>query len=200
MAWGAGKALLIAGVIGATVLGVSYLASSADIVDLKLVSVEAFRLKDVAALKGAATPETPVFEVRFSTASDFVSLANQLDGYSINGRVLVGDAGCNPDLDSFTYTNVAEMLIDFTRVYDESGDIEGRSLWSRSAQDKPHVYHFYFGVYPARFDEFVHLGLDEAPLCFELAGVGRTGRPLYSNIVPLPKDVLARAAERLGRS
>jgi hypothetical protein len=199
MAWRAARAGLIAGIVGATAVAVSYVTSPLDIVDLELVSVKAFRLKDVAALKGAMTPETPVFEVRFSTASDFVSLANQPDGYSINGRVLVGDAGCNPDLDTFTYTNVAEMLIDFARVYDESGDIMGRSLWSRSGEAGRHIFYFYFGVYPGRFDEFVHLGLDEAPLCFELAGVSRTGRALYSNIVPLPKDVLAQAASPLAK-
>ena len=197
MAWRAVRNVVIAGIVGTAVIAVSYVTSPFDIVDLELVSVKAIRLKDVAVLKGAMTPETPVFQVHFSTASDFVSLANQIDGYSISGRVLVGDAGCNPDLKTMTYTDVAFMLLDFTRVYDESGDIEGRSLWSRSSDGSPYVFHFYFGVYPGRFDEFISSGLDEARLCFELAGVSRTGRALYSNIVPLPKDVLAQAAARL---
>jgi hypothetical protein len=191
------RKILIVGLAAAAALIVAYATSPSDVVDFKLVSIEASRLRDVAHLKGQMTPETPVFEVRFSTATDFVSLASQLDAYTFSGRVLVGDAGCNPDLDSFTYTNVAETLIDFDRVYDGQGDIHGRSLWSSSADGAPHLYRFYFGVFPGRFDEFVNLGLDEAALCFEVTGTSRTGRGLYSNIVPLPKETVAKAASTL---
>lgn len=191
------RKILIAAVVATVGIAVAYLTDKSDIGDLRLVSVQAFRAKDVGHFKGLVTPETPVFEVRFSTASDFVSLANQLDAYSFNGRVLVGDAGCNPDLDQFTQTNVAEMLIDLARLYDETGDIHGRSLWSSDSEDQPNIYHFYFGVFAGRFDEFVYLGLDEAALCFEVTGLSRTGRALYSNIVPLPKEVLAQAASPL---
>jgi hypothetical protein len=191
------RKLLIAGIAASAALVVIYMTGISDIVDLKLDSVEGFRLKDVAHLKGQMTPETPVFEVRFSTASDFVSLANQLDAYSFTGRVLVGDAGCNPDLDSFTYTNVAETLVDFDRLYDDQDDIHGRPLFSSGSEGAPHRYRFYFGVFPGRFDEFVTAGLDEAALCFEITGTSRIGRALYSNIVPLPKDTLAKAASPL---
>jgi hypothetical protein len=196
MRFGALRLTLVAGIVTAATLVVGYVTNFVDILDLRLVSVEGFRLKDVAELTGEAAPETPVFSVRFSTASDFVRLANQLDAYSFSGRVLVGDGGCNPDLDQFTYTNVAEMLIDFTRVYDEEGAIDSRGLWSR-AQGGPSPYYFYFGVDPARFDEYVYLGLDEAPLCFEIAATSRLGRRLFSNIVSLPKDTLAKAAAPL---
>ena len=191
------RQFLIVGVVATVGLAVAYLTDSSDIGDLKLVSVEGFHAQDVGHLKGLVTPETPVFQVRFSTASDLVSYANQLDAYSFSGRVLVGDAGCNPDLDQFTYTNVAEMLIDLARLYDETGDIQGRSLWSSDAQGEPNVYHFFFAVLAGRFDEFIYLGLDEAALCFEVTGTSRTGRTLYSNIVPLPRDILAKAAEPL---
>lgn len=191
------KAMIVAGIVGAAAIVVSYVTTPLDVLDVKLASVEGFRLKDVAALSGQAEPETPVFEVRITTGTDFVALENQLDAYNLSGRVLVGDGGCNPDLESFAYTNVAEMLIDFTQLYDEQGDISGHGLWSRASRASPHPYRFYFGVDPARFDEFVYLGLDEAPLCFELAGQSRTGRWLYSNIVLLPKDVLAKAAAPL---
>jgi hypothetical protein len=191
------KLLLVAGIVAAVTITVSYVTSFVDILDLELVSVEGFRLKDVAELTGEASPETPVFRVRFTTSSDFVRFANQLDAYSFSGRVLVGDGGCNPDLDSFSYTNVAEMLIDFTRLYDDKGAIDNRGLWSSGAQASRTAYHFYFGVDPARFDEYVYLGLDEAPLCFEIAATSRMGRRLFSNIVPLPKDTLAKAAAPL---
>ena len=191
---------LAAGIVAAAAVTVSYVTSFVDILDLELDSVEGFRLKDVTELAGEAAPETPVFRVRFSTASDLVQFANQLDAYSFGGRVLVGDGGCNPDLDQFTYTNVAEMLIDFTRVYDEKGAIDGRGLWSIGADGADgarSAYYFYFGVDPARFDEYMYLGLDEAPLCFEIAATSRMGRRLFSNIVLLPKDVLAKAAAPL---
>jgi hypothetical protein len=191
------KAMIVAAAVGAAAIGVSYVTTPLDVLDVKLASVEGFRLKDVAALNGQAAAETPVFEVRFSTTTDFVVLANQLDTYNLTGRVLVGDGGCNPDLEAFGYTNVAEMLIDYTRLYDEAGAVDGRGLWSRDSTPAPHTYRFYFGVDPARFDEYVYLGLDEAPLCFEIAGPSRTGRWLYSNIVLLPRDVLAKAAAPL---
>jgi hypothetical protein len=191
------RLILVVGIVTAATLTVSYVTSFVDILDLQLVSVEGGRLKDVAELTGEAAPETPVFRVRFSTASDFVQRANQLDAYSFSGRVLVGDGGCNPDLDQFTYTNVAEMLIDFARVYDEDGAIDRRGLWSSRALSGRSAYYFYFGVDPARFDEYVYLGLDEAPLCFEIAATSRMGRRLFSNIVALPKDTLAKAAAPL---
>jgi hypothetical protein len=188
---------LVAGLAGAAAFIVGYATTITDVVDLKLVSVEAFRADEVAQLEGQAAPETPVFQVRFSTATDFTALANQLDAFRFTGRVLVGNGGCNPDLDTFTYTAVAEMLVDFDRLYDEAGDIHGRSLWSSSARDGPKTYHFYFGVLPDRLREFVSAGLMEAPLCFEITGASRIGRPLYSNIVMLPPDMLGTAAFRM---
>jgi len=198
MVLGVGRILLVAGLIGTATATVSYMATPADVPDLKLVSVDAARLKDIAQLKGEALPETPVFRVRFSTRSDLVALANRLDAYTVRTQVWVGDAGCNPALKTITYTRVAFMLIDFTRVYDEAGDVEGRGFWASRPDDGSNDYVFYFGVVPSEMSEFVSSGLKEAPICFSLTGTSRTGRPLTSNLVPLPAATLAEAAARLG--
>ena len=68
MSWRVARIILIPGIIGAATAAVSYLASPADVGDLKLVSVDTARLKDIPQLRGEALPETPVFRVRFSTA------------------------------------------------------------------------------------------------------------------------------------
>ena len=201
MALGVGRILLVAGLIGAATATVSYVASPADVPDLKLISVDAARLKDIAPLKDEALPETPVFRVRFSTRSDLVALANGLDAYTVRTQVWVGDAGCNPALKTITYTRVAFMLLDFTRVYDDAGrNVEGHGLLLASSRSDGllHNYVFYFGVIPSEMSEFVSSGLKEAPICFSLTGTGRTGRPLTSNLVPLPAETLAEAAARLG--
>ena len=198
MALGVGRILLVAGLVGAATASVSYIATPADVRDLKLISVDAAHLKDVAQLKGEALPETPVFRVRFSTRSDLVALANRLDAYTVRTQVLVGDAGCNPALKTITYTRVAFMLLDFTRVYDETGNVENRSLWASRSDDGSNEYVFYFGVVPQEMSEFVSSGLKEAPICFSLTGTSRTGRPLSSNIVLLPVETLAEAAGKLG--
>src|SRR5687767_3819128 len=135
MGLGVGKILLVAGMVGAATLTVSYLASPADIADVRLVAVDAARLKDISELKGEALPETPVFRVRFSTTRDLVALANRLDAYTVRTQVLVGDAGCNPALKTISYARVAFMLLDFTNVYDETGDVEGRGLWANNSDD-----------------------------------------------------------------
>ena len=111
---------------------------------------------------------------------------------------MVGDAGCNPALKTITYTRVAFMLLDFARVYDEAGNVEGRGLLATRADDQSHEYVFYFGVVPSEMAEFVSAGVKEAPICFGLTGTSRTGRPLYSNMVLLPAETLAEAAARLG--
>lgn len=196
-----GKALFIVAILGAPVIAVSYVSGSGELNDVKLVSIEAVRFKDVAELQpaGEAAPETPVFKVRFSSASDLVRLANGLDAYSVRNRVLVGDAGCNPGLKVLTYASVADMLIDFTPVFDGGGNIENRGLWSSStaAGSNGHVYHFYFGVDPMRMTEFLATGLQEAPICFALTGDSRTGRQLSSNIEVLPPRLVGQAATRL---
>jgi hypothetical protein len=198
MGLGVGRILLVAGMVGAATFTVSYLASPADIADVKLVALDAARLKDITQLKGEALPETPVFRVRFSTTRDLVALANRLDAYTVRTQVLVGDAGCNPALKTISYARVAFMLLDFTRVYDEAGDIEGRALWANNVDDGPKEYVFYFGVVPSEMPEFVSSGLKEAPICFRLTGTSRMGRRLWSNLVLLPVDTLAEAAARLG--
>jgi hypothetical protein len=200
MALGVGRILLVAGLIGAATATVSYLASPADIPDLRLVSVDAARLKDIASLKGESLPETPVFRVRFSTRNDLVALANGLDAYTVRTQVWVGDSGCNPALKTITYTRVAFMLLDFTRVYDDAeGPVDGRGLLLLSgSHGLLNHYVFYFGVVPSEMPEFVSSGLKEAPICFSLTGTSRTGRPLTSNLVPLPAETLADAAARLG--
>lgn len=194
MARRAVRAVLIAGIVGAAAVAVSYVAGNADVTDLKLISLDAARLKDVAPLTGEAQPETPVFRVRFSTSADLVALANGVDAYTVRSQMLVGD-GCNPALKTMSYTRVAFMLLDFTRVYDAHGDIEHRGL---GASDEADEYIFYFGVAPSEMAEFVSSGLKEAPLCFGLTGTSRTGRRLSSNLVLLPMDTLAEAASRLG--
>lgn len=198
MALGVGRILFVAGLVGAATATVTYLASPADIPDLRLISVDAAHLKNIASLKGEALPETPVFRVRFSTDRDLVALANRLDAYTVRTQVWVGDAGCNPALKTITYTRVAFMLLDFTRVHDESGNVEGRGFWASRPDDGSNDYVFYFGVVPSEMSEFVSSGLKEAPICFGLTGTSRTGRPLTSNLVPLPADTLAEAASRLG--
>jgi hypothetical protein len=198
MALGVGRILLVAGMVGAATATVSYVASPADVPDLKLISVDAARLKDIPQLKGEALPETPVFRVRFSTRSDLVALANRLDAYTVRTQVRVGDAGCNPALKTITYTRVAFMLLDFTRVYDETGNVEGRALWASRPNDGSSEYVFYFGVVPSEMSEFVSSGLKEAPICFGLTGASRVGRRLWSNLVLLPAPTLAEAASRLG--
>jgi len=198
MGLGVGKILLVAGMAGAATLTVSYLASPADIADVRLVAVDAARLQDIAPLKGEALPETPVFRVRFSTTRDLVALASRLDAYTVRTQVLVGDAGCNPALKTISYARVAFMLLDFTNVYDEAGDVEGRGLWANNADDGSSEYVFYFGVVPSEMPEFVSSGLREAPICFRLTGTSRMGKRLWSNLVLLPVDTLAEAAARLG--
>jgi len=198
MALGVGRILLVAGLVGAATATVSYMATPADVPDLKLVSVDAARLKDIAQLTGQALPETPVFRVRFSTRTDLVALANWLDAYTVRTQVWVGDAGCNPALKTITYTRVAFMLLDFTRVHDESGNVEGRGFWASRSDSESNDYVFYFGVIPSEMSEFVSSGLKEAPICFGLTGTSRTGRSLTSNLVPLPAETLAEAASRLG--
>jgi hypothetical protein len=198
MALGVGRILLVAGLVGVATVTVSYMATPADVADLKLTTVDAARLKDVPQLRGEALPETPVFRVRFSTRSDLVALANELDAYTVRTQVFVGDAGCNPALKTITYTRVAFMLLDFTRVYDETGNVEGRSLWTSRPGNGSNEYVFYFGVIPSKMPEFLSSGLKEAPICFGLTGTSRTGRPLTSNLVLLPVGTLAEAAARLG--
>jgi hypothetical protein len=199
MAWRARRAILVAGIAGAAAVVVSYLANTAEINDLKLVSVDATRLKDISQLTGQALPETPVFRVRFSAQSDLIALANRMDAYTVRNQVLVGDAGCNPALKTITYTRVAFMLVDFTRVYDSAGNVEGRGLWASRNDDGSDEYVFYFGVVPSEMSEFVSSGLKEAPICFALTGASRTGRQLSSNLVLLPMEALAKVAARLGR-
>jgi hypothetical protein len=189
----AARAALILGIAAATAAGVSYMTSSVEITDLKLIAIEAAQLKDISALYGEAPPETPVFRVRFSTRSDLVAFANGLDAYSIRNRVLV-DAGCNPDLRTLSYTSVALMLVDFTRVFDAKGAIEGRGFGTSDEADE---YVIHFGVVQRQWPEFVSSGVNEAPLCFSLTGESRTGRALSTNIVPLPKEALAKAAAEL---
>ena len=184
------RAAFIAAIAAATAGGVSYIVSSTEISDLKLIAIEASQLKDISELYGEAPPETPVFRVRFSTASDLVALANAIDTYTIRNRILVGD-GCNPDLKTMSYARVAFMLLDFTRVFDAKGAIEGRGWGARDASDE---YVLHFGVVPREWSEFVSSGLNEAPLCFALTGESRAGRSLSTNIVPLPKEALAEAA------
>lgn len=201
MGWGVARVILIAGIIGAATLAVSYVASPADIADLKLISVDAARLKDITHLTGEALPETPVFRVRFSTTSDLVALANRLDAYTVRSQVLVGDAGCNPALKTINYTRVAFMLLDFTRVYDERGNVEGRALRASGPDNNGlNEYVFYFGIVPSEMPEFVSSGLKEAPICFGLTGASHTSRRLSSNLVLLPPEALAEAASRLGDS
>jgi hypothetical protein len=193
------RTVFIVGIIAAAALAVSYLTSSDDLADLKLETVEAFRLQDVPQLAGQATPDTPVFKVRFATRQDLLALASGLDAYRLRNQVLVGDAACNPDLKVRTYAAVADMIVDFTSVYDEAGAVEGRSFGtsSQSSGSNGYVYHFYFGVMPSRMSEFVSSGLQEAPMCFAIVGEGRTGKQFSSNIVPLPPRVLGAAAARL---
>jgi hypothetical protein len=198
MGWSVWRVILIPGIVGAATLAVSYVASPADVGDLKLISVDAARLKDIPQLNGEALPETPVFRVRFSTASDLVALANRLDAYTVRNQVLVGDGGCNPALKTITYTRVAFMLLDFTRVYDAAGNVEARALWASRSDDGSNDYVFYFGVVPSEMPEFVSSGLKEAPVCFGLTGTSRAGRRLTSNLVLLPAEALADAASRLG--
>jgi len=198
MALGVGRILLVAGLVGTATATVSYMATPADVADLKLIAVDAARLKDVPELRGEALPETPVFRVRFSTRSDLVAIANELDAYTVRTQVFVGDAGCNPALKTITYTRVAFMLLDFTRVYDETGAIEGRTLWASRSGNGSNEYIFYIGVVPSEMPEFISSGLKEAPICFGLTGTSRAGRPLYSNLVLLPAGTLAEAATRLG--
>lgn len=190
MARAAISAAIIIGIGGAAAAAVSYVTSRTEVSDLKLIAVEAAQLKDISALYGEAPPDTPVFRVRFSTRSDLVALANGLDAYTIRNRVLV-DAGCNPDLRTFSYTSVALMLLDFTRVFDAKDAIEGRGLGTSDESDE---YVIHFGVVRRQWPEFISSGLDEAPLCFSLTGESRTGRALTTNIVPLPKEALAEAA------
>jgi hypothetical protein len=198
MGWRVARVILIPGIIGAATLAVSYVASPADIGDLTLISVDAARAKDIPQLTHEAPPETPVFRVRFSTRSDLVALANRLDAYAVRNQVLVGDAGCNPALKTITYARVAFMLIDFTKVYDETGAVEGRGLWASRADDGLSEYVFYFGIVPSEMPEFLSSGLQEAPICFGLTGTSHAGRRLTSNIVLVPADILAKAAARLG--
>jgi len=190
MARRAARAAFIVAIAVATAGAISYVASSAEITDLKLIAIEAAQLKDISELYGQAPPETPVFRVRFSTRSDLVALANAIDAYTIRNRVLVGD-GCNPDLKTMSYARVAFMLLDFTRVFDAKGAIEGRGF---GASDESDEYVFHFGVVPRELSEFVSSGLNEAPLCFALTGESRAGRALSTNLVPLPKEALAEAA------
>jgi hypothetical protein len=194
------RGILFAGIMAVVAAGVAYVASPTEIRDLRLVSVDATRLADIKELKGEALPNTPVFRVRFSTSTDLVAVANEPDAYTVRTRVLVGDAGCNPGLKTITYTRVAFMLLDFTRVYDEEGNVEGRGVWSSRADDGSNEYTFYFGVVPSEIQEFVSSGLREAPLCFELAGESRVGKSLSSNLVLLPADTLAEAASQLKSS
>ncbi len=193
MARRAARAAFIAAIAVATAGAVSYVTNSADITDLKLIAIEAAQLKDISELYGEALPETPVFRVRFSTRSDLVALANALDAYTIRNRVLVGD-GCNPALKTMSYARVAFMLLDFTRVFDAKGNVDGRGLGASDASDE---YVFHFGVVPRELSEFVSSGLKEAPLCFALTGESRTGRALSTNLVPLPMEALAEAASEL---
>ena len=184
------RAAFVIGIAGATAGAVSYVTNSAEISDLKLIAIEAAQLKDISELHGEALPETPVFRVRFSTGRDLVALANALDAYTIRNRLLVGD-GCNPALKTMSYARVAFMLLDFTRVFDAKGAIEGRGLGASDASDE---YVFHFGVVRRELSEFVSSGLNEAPLCFALTGESSTGRALSTNLVPLPKEALAEAA------
>ena len=175
---GAARAALIVGLAGSTAGAVSYVTSSLEITDLKLIAIEASQLKDISELNGEALPETPVFRVRFSTRSDLVALANGLDAYVIRNRLLVGD-GCNPALKTMSYARVAFMLLDFTRVFDATGNVEGRG-WG--ATDESDEYVFHFGIAPSELTNFVSAGLEEAPLCFSLTGESRTRpRPLYQH-------------------
>ena len=198
MALGVGRILLVAGLVGTATAAVTYEATPVDVPDLKLVSIDAARLKDIAQLKGEELPDTPVFRVRFSTRTDLLALANRLDAYTIRTQVWVGDAGCNPALKTITYTRVAFMLLDFPRVYDETGDVEGRGFWASGRGNGSNEYVFHIGVVPSELSEFVSAGLKEAPICFSLTGTSRTGRPLTSNLVPLPAEAFAAAATRLG--
>jgi hypothetical protein len=194
------KGIVIACIIGAAVVAVFYVGSAAEITDLKLESVDALHAKDIPELANEMTPDTPVFRVRFSTSRDLVALANGLDGYTIRNRVLAGDAACNPDLKVLRYAMAADMLVDFTNVYDDTGDVEGRALWARSPDSGAdrYSYQFYFGVMPARRLEFVSSGLQDAPICFALGGDSRTGRKFSSNLVLLPARELGAAATRVG--
>jgi len=194
MDWRAARSVVIAGIVGAAAFVVGYAVSSTEITDLKLVSVDAARLKDVPQLSGQGSTDTPVFIVRFTTRSDLVALANGLDAFAVRNQVLVGD-GCNPALKTMSYARVAFMLTDFTRVYDAKGNVENRG-WGASDESDEYVVHF--GVIPSEMSEFVSSGLKEAPLCFALTGASRTGRNLSSNLVLLPKEALAEAAARLG--
>jgi hypothetical protein len=193
MARRAARSAFIVGIGAVTAVAVSYITDSAEISDVKLIAIEASQLKDIPELYGEALPETPVFRVRFSTKSDLVGLANALDTYTIRNRILVGD-GCNPALKTMSYARVAFMLLDFTRVFDAKGTIEGRGF---GASDQSDEYVVHFGVVPREWSEFVSSGLNEAPLCFSLTGESRTGRALSTNIVTLPKEALAEAAARL---
>src|SRR5262245_15540133 len=166
MDWRAARNVVIAGIVAAASLAVGYTASSVEISDLKLVSVDAARLKDLKELNGQRSPNTPVFIVRFTTRSDLVALANGFDAFAVRNQVLVGD-GCNPALKTMSYTRVAFMLIDFTRVSDAKGNVEGRG-WGASDESDEYVLHF--GVVPSEMSEFVSSGLKEAPLCFALTG------------------------------
>jgi hypothetical protein len=190
MARRAARAAFIVGIAAVSAAAVSYMTSSAEITDLKLIAIEASQLKDISELHGEAPPETPVFRVRFSTQSDLVALANAMDAYTIRNRILVGD-GCNPDLKTMSYARVAFMLLDLTRVFDAKGAVEGRGFGASDASDE---YVVHFGVVPHELSEFVSSGLNEAPLCFALIGESRAGRALSTNLVPLPKEALVEAA------
>jgi hypothetical protein len=86
------------------------------------------------------------------------------------------------------------MLVDFTRVFDAKGAIEDRGFGTSDEADE---YVIHFGVVQRQWPEFVSSGVNEAPLCFSLTGESRTGRALSTNIVPLPKEALAKAAAEL---
>jgi len=194
MAWRAARSVVIGGIVAAAAFAVGYAVSSTEIADLKLVSIDAMRLKNVAQLAGQGPPDTPVFIVRFTTRSDLVALANGLDAFAVRNQVLVGD-GCNPALKTMSYARVAFMLMDFTAVFDAKGNVERRG-WGASDESDEYVVHF--GIIPSEMAEFVSSGLKEAPLCFALTGASRAGRNLSSNIVLLPMEALAEAAARLG--
>lgn len=193
MDWRAARSVVIAGIVAAAALAVGYAVSSTEVTDLKLVSVDAARLKDVAQLAGQGSPDTPVFILRFTTRSDLVALANGLDAFAVRNQMLVGD-GCNPALKTMSYARVAFMLMDFTAVFDAKGNVEGR-FWGASDASDEYVAHF--GVIPSEMSAFVSSGLKEAPLCFALTGASRTGRNLSSNLVLLPMEALTEAAATL---
>ena len=184
----AARLAFIVGIAGATAGAVSYVTSSAEITDLKLIAIEASQLKDISELYGEALPETPVFRVRFSTTKRS-GRARERDRRLRDPEPRAGGRRLQsrPQDDELCARRLHAAR--FHARLRREGHIEGRGL---GASDAIRRICLPLRRRAARMSEFVSSGLKEAPLCFALTGESRTGRALSTE----PRSVTDGGARR----